>query len=83
MGGWAVVMEPAEYQRWLKGAGEGTSDAQPTMASTGAQLFEKYHCTGCHGERSEFRAPKLAGVYGGQVPIMAANGKDVEFVTGR
>ena len=43
--------------------------------------FEKYHCTGCHGANSEFRAPKLDGVYGGQVPIMAANGKDVEFVT--
>ena len=50
------------------------------MASTGSRLFEKYHCTGCHGANSQFRAPKLDGVYGGQVPIMAANGKDVEFV---
>jgi cytochrome c oxidase subunit 2 len=83
MGGWAVVMEPAAYEAWLKGAPEGSggksSDA-PSMASTGSRLFEKYHCTGCHGANSEFRAPKLDGVYGGQVPIMAANGKDVEFV---
>ena len=39
------------------------------MAASGARLFEKYHCSGCHGVNSEFRAPKLAGVYGGQVPI--------------
>ena len=87
MGGWAVVMEPAAYEEWLKGApdgsGGGSSDAGPSMASTGARLFEKYHCTGCHGANSEFRAPKLDGVYGGQVPIMAANGKDVEFVDRR
>ncbi len=81
MGGWAVVMEPADYERWLKSGNDGASDAGPSMASTGARLFEKYHCTGCHGERSEFRAPKLAGVYGGQVPILAANSKDVNFVT--
>jgi cytochrome c oxidase subunit II len=79
MGGWAVVMEPADYEKWLKGGNEGGSDAMPTMASQGARLFEKYHCTGCHGENSEFRAPKLAGVYGGQVPIM--DGKDVSFIT--
>ena len=85
MGGWAVVMEPADYEQWLKGgpvgSGGGSSDAVPTMASTGARLFEKYHCTGCHGANSEFRAPKLDGVYGNQVPVMAANGKDIEFVT--
>lgn len=85
MGGWAVVMEPAEYEKWLKGApdgsGGGSSDALPSMASSGSRLFEKYHCTGCHGANSEFKAPKLDGVYGGQVPIMASNGKDVEFVT--
>ncbi len=81
MGGWAVVMEPAEYERWLRGAGSGTSDAYPSMASTGARLFEKYHCSGCHGVNSQFRAPKLAGVYGGQVPIMAEDGKSVNFVT--
>ena len=80
MGGWAVVMEPADYQRWLKGSGSGSSDAGPSMAASGAVLFEKYHCTGCHGEKSEFRAPKLAGVYGGPVPIMASNGKDVEII---
>jgi cytochrome c oxidase subunit II len=85
MGGWAVVMEPSDFEKWLKGApdgsGGGSSDAGPSMAATGARLFEKYHCTGCHGANSQFQAPKLDGVYGNQVPIMAANGKDVEFVT--
>ena len=85
MGGWAVVMEPSDFEKWLRGApdgsGGGSSDAGPSMATTGARLFEKYHCTGCHGANSQFRAPKLDGVYGGQVPVMAANGKDVEFQT--
>ena len=84
MGGWAVVMEPTDYERWLKGTSDGTgagsSDAGIPMAASGGALFEKYHCTGCHGANSEFRAPKLAGVYGGQVPIMDSNGKDVHFV---
>lgn len=84
MGGWAVVMDPADYERWLKGTtdgtGAGSSDAGIPMAASGAALFEKYHCTGCHGANSEFRAPKLAGVYGNQVPIMASNNKDVIFV---
>ena len=31
------------------GSGGGSSDAAPSMATTGARLFEKYHCTGCHG----------------------------------
>ena len=84
MGGWAVVMEPTDYERWLKGStdenGAGSSDAGPSMALSGARLFQKYHCSGCHGANSEFRAPKLAGVYGGQVPLMGPNGKDVSFV---
>ena len=82
MGGWAVVMEPTDYERWLKGStdenGAGSSDAGPSMALSGARLFQKYHCSGCHGANSEFQAPKLAGVYGGQVPIMA--GDSVSFV---
>ena len=67
MGGWAVVMEPAAYEKWLRGRRRQrrqASDAGPSMASHGARLFEKYHCTGCHGANSEFRAPKLDGVYG-------------------
>ena len=30
---------------------------------------------------SEFRAPKLEGVYGGKVPIMDENGKGTHFVS--
>ncbi len=86
MGGWVEVMEPAAFERWLKngnadGSGTGASDAGPSMASSGERLFTKYHCTGCHGANSEFRAPKLAGVYGGQVPIIDPGGKDAHFVT--
>ena len=78
MGGWAYVMEPTDYERWLKGTSADStgstnaSDAGMSMAASGARLFEKYHCSGCHGVNSEFRAPKLAGVYGGQVPLQGA-----------
>ena len=76
MGGWVVVMEPSEYQEWLKGG-----SAQPSIEVTGRTLFEKYHCSGCHGAYSEFQAPKLEGVYGGQVPILNADGQGAHFVT--
>ncbi len=45
MGGWAVVMEPSDFEKWLKGApdgsGGGSSDAGPSMASTGARLVRE------------------------------------------
>jgi cytochrome c oxidase subunit II len=76
MVGWVVVMEPAEYEDWLR-----TGPSQPSIEVVGQALFERYSCSGCHGTSSTFRAPKLDGVFGSQVPIMDADGKGTHFVT--
>jgi cytochrome c oxidase subunit 2 len=64
MGGRIVVMEPADYERWLVSQG-----AARTMAAEGRRLFERFGCSGCHGRNATVRAPDLAGVYGRSVPL--------------
>ncbi len=73
MGGWVYVMEPADYERWLS---EGS---ESSLAREGAKLFVQNNCAGCHGAQQVVKAPRLEGVYGSQVPILA-NGQ-VDFVT--
>ena len=65
-----VVMEPAEYQRWLT-SGERTE----AVALAGERLFHDRGCSGCHSENSQFHAPLLEGVYGKPVPL--ASGETV------
>jgi cytochrome c oxidase subunit 2 len=74
MTGWVHVMEPADYERWLTGAGSG-----PSMAEEGERLFVQHYCAGCHRGSQIVRAPRLEGVYGHPVPIQKGN--DVQFVT--
>ena len=64
MGGDVVVMEPAEFARWLD-AHRGAED----MASRGADLFRHYGCSGCHGANASVHAPNLAGLFGRPVPL--------------
>lgn len=70
MGGWVIVMEPSEYERWLE---SGT--VSENMATAGARLFQRYGCSGCHGANSSIRAPRLEGVFGHIVPL--SNGQVV------
>ena len=74
MGGSVVVMEPADYERWLSRGSIGAS-----MAATGAKLFQQYHCNGCHGANQTVRAPMLEGVFGGPVPIR--EGESTRMIT--
>jgi cytochrome c oxidase subunit 2 len=62
--GWVVVMEPADYERWL-----GTGSVGATLAAEGAKLFKSYGCSGCHGLNASVRAPLLDGVFGHPVPL--------------
>lgn len=62
--GSVIVMEPAEYEKWLA---NGTT--QTTLATAGAALFKSYGCSGCHGLNGTVRAPLLDGVYGHAVPL--------------
>jgi cytochrome c oxidase subunit 2 len=62
--GRVVVMMPTEYERWLQ---FGTSEETPV--STGARLFQRLGCSGCHAPNATVRAPLLAGIYGKPVPL--------------
>ncbi|HEY1603108.1 MAG TPA: cytochrome c oxidase subunit II [Pirellulales bacterium] len=70
MGGRVVVMEPADYQRWL--AGGSTS-----LRSQGEELFGRLGCANCHRADSSARAPLLAGAFGR--PVALSNGSTVLF----
>ena len=64
MGGDIVVMEPADFARWLVAHNAGAD-----MATRGEARFREYGCSGCHGENAVVHAPNLAGVYGKPVPL--------------
>jgi len=64
MGGSVVVMEPADYARWLEETG-----TDRTLAAEGAVLFRQRGCSGCHDPASTVHAPDLAGLYMRPVPL--------------
>jgi cytochrome c oxidase subunit II len=64
MTGRIVVMEPAEFARWLT-----RQDVTGTLAEKGAQLFRQLGCGGCHGVGATVWAPALDGLYGKPVPL--------------
>jgi cytochrome c oxidase subunit II len=53
-----LVLDAAEYQRWLAG-----QEQRPSMAARGAQRFRALGCAGCHGADAGVRAPHLEGLY--------------------
>ncbi|MFN0158560.1 MAG: cytochrome c oxidase subunit II [Bacteroidota bacterium] len=67
--GKVVVMEQADYEQWLSGAGSAT------MAVTGEQLFQQYGCQTCHKSGPTQRGPALVGLFGKQVKL--ASGETV------
>jgi cytochrome c oxidase subunit 2 len=65
--GSVVVMDPAEYERWL----EGETAAEGSLAEQGGRLFRRLGCSGCHSANATVRAPLLDGVYGRPVPLQS------------
>lgn len=63
--GKVIAMEPAEYERWLA----GTSASGVAMASSGAELFDKFGCRTCHRQDSGNRGPALDGLWGREVRL--------------
>lgn len=59
-----VVMEPADYQRWLTSGETGQS-----IVLEGRRLFHEKGCSGCHEGNSVVHAPPLEGLYGKQVAL--------------
>lgn len=58
MTGVIVVMEPADYDKWLHQGAEGS------MALEGRKVFLKYRCLSCHTASGEGRAPVLEELFG-------------------
>jgi cytochrome c oxidase subunit 2 len=58
MRGSVMVLEPAEYQRWLDERAEGSA------ALEGRKLFLKLRCISCHNRDGQARAPLLEGLWG-------------------
>jgi cytochrome c oxidase subunit 2 len=64
MVGRVVVMEPAEYQKWLSGGAPGVS-----MVDTGESLFQRFGCTTCHRAGGTPQGPALTGLFGKTVKL--------------
>jgi cytochrome c oxidase subunit II len=64
MVGEVIVLEPAEFERWLA---ETTSGGN--LASQGLKLFKHYGCNGCHRDDAQARAPSLVNLYGSVVRL--------------
>lgn len=62
MVGKVVVMDPLEYERWLR---EGT--ARESMAASGEALYTKLSCGTCH--KPGGRGPDLTGIYNHEVEL--------------
>lgn len=57
MTGVVVVMEPADYEKWLRSSAEGS------MALEGRKVFLKYRCASCHSADAAARAPVLEELF--------------------
>ena len=64
MGGWIIVQEPHDYERWL--AGERGTD---NRLAGPEDLYKRYACESCHRFDSTARAPQLAGLFGREVRL--------------
>jgi cytochrome c oxidase subunit II len=62
--GRVVVMEPNEYEQWLR-----SGETIEPIALAGERLFRERGCSGCHTPGSRIRAPVLNGLYGKTVPL--------------
>jgi cytochrome c oxidase subunit 2 len=64
MTGTVTVMDPADYEQWLR-----AGPSPKTLADAGQQLFIQHGCSGCHGGNGSVRAPRLDGIYGRPIPV--------------
>ena len=69
MVGEVIVLEPAQFQNWLAGGGEGS------MAQQGERLFQQLGCNTCHREDSLARGPSLTGLFG--KPVKLKDGRTI------
>jgi cytochrome c oxidase subunit II len=65
--GRVVVMEPAEFEKWL-----GARAAGPSTTDLGESLFQRFGCNACH-RRDTTQGPDLAGLFGKTVKLQAGD----------
>ena len=63
-----VVLEPAEFERWLSGGVTGMS-----TADLGESLFQRFGCHTCHRAAGTSQGPSLAGLFGKTVKLQEGN----------
>jgi len=68
MVGRVVVLEPAEFEKWLSGGATGVS-----MIDQGASLFKRFGCETCHRAGGTNQGPSLAGLFGKTVKLQGGN----------
>src|SRR5919106_33352 len=66
--GRVVVMEPAEFERWLGGRVAG-----PSTADMGGSLFQRFGCHTCHRGDATTQGHALAGLFGKTVKLQAGD----------
>ena len=66
--GRVVVMEPAEFERWLASRATG-----PSTTHLGEDLFQRFGCNTCHRGDSTTQGPALAGLFGKTVKLQAGD----------
>ncbi|MGH7964933.1 MAG: cytochrome c oxidase subunit II [Candidatus Binatia bacterium] len=68
--GQVIVMEPTQYQAWLRGGA-----AEGSLAAAGQKLFQDLACHTCHRGDTQGRGPVLDGLLGKAVQLQ--NGQTV------
>ncbi len=74
--GRVVVMEPAQYEQWLKTGGVTATNTGETPEMAGARLFQEQRCVTCH-QTNGIMAPVLQGLYGKEIELQG--GQKVTF----
>jgi cytochrome c oxidase subunit 2 len=69
--GKVVVMDPPDYEAWLRNVPRDKSPAE-----AGQQLFTSLACSNCHLEDNKGRGPSLQNLFGKEVKL--ANGAAVK-----
>jgi len=59
-----VVMEQADYQKWLSG-----NDSNEPLSVTGEKKFQQLACHTCHKDKANGRGPSLVGIFGKQAQL--------------
>jgi cytochrome c oxidase subunit II len=67
--GRVVVMEPSQYEQWLRNGGASSVNTGETPEVAGARLFQEQRCVTCH-QTNGIMAPVLQGLFGKEVKLV-------------